>query len=57
MHKIHATSLLGIPPELYFLLEVCGTVAIEHKYYAPEWAKKFPKAEADVKQLYLKNMG
>jgi len=27
---------------------VCGTVAIEHKYYAPEWAKKFPKAEVWV---------
>eukprot|EP00439_Symbiodinium_sp_Y106_P068794 s153_g11.t1 len=24
---------------------VCGTVAIEHKYYAPQWAQLFPKAE------------
>ncbi|CAE7661867.1 unnamed protein product [Symbiodinium sp. CCMP2592] len=24
---------------------VCGTVAIEHKYYAPQWAELFPKAE------------
>ncbi|CAE8584819.1 unnamed protein product [Polarella glacialis] len=24
---------------------VLGTVAIEHKYYAPQWAARFPKAE------------
>ena len=34
-----------------FLVEVCGTVAIEHKYYAPEWAKRFPKAEASQHSL------
>ena len=28
--------------------EVCGTVAIEHKYYAPQWAQLFPKAEAPI---------
>ena len=28
--------------------EVCGTIAIEHKYYAPQWAKLFPKAEVWV---------
>lgn len=27
---------------------VCGTVAIEHKYYAPGWAKRFPNAEVWV---------
>jgi len=27
---------------------VCGTVAIEHKYYAPEWASRFPDAEVWV---------
>lgn len=24
---------------------VLGTIAVEHKYYGPQWAKKFPKAE------------
>lgn len=24
---------------------VCGTIAIEHKYYAPQWAARFPSAE------------
>ncbi|CAJ1375347.1 unnamed protein product [Effrenium voratum] len=27
---------------------VCGTVAIEHKYYAPQWASRFPDAEVWV---------
>mmetsp|Transcript_33182 Transcript_33182/g.72375 ORF Transcript_33182/g.72375 Transcript_33182/m.72375 type:complete len:539 (+) Transcript_33182:36-1652(+) len=24
---------------------VCGTIAVEHKYYSPQWAARFPNAE------------